>query len=241
MASEFRPPTPEEIASGIFQSGRTLDQFMALGEVVEQGVEEGAIRTDLSCWEHKERFFDMAQRMYVRNEGAKLKDVEIGIHMGQCESPLCVRMQQAYFELLKPSQVEDSKRVADALVELEKELMQGKERADLKGKPSSFYDSDTEETLNVIKAVDITDKCRLGQEGSEALLSYLTPVKGIMVDIQEHSVAGGIAKVAFRLNSSIFVPEDPVFRRSADSMGIDPKFLHAIILANSPQAPQSKQ
>lgn len=234
MASEFRPPTPEEIASGIFKSGRTPEQFMGIIETVQQGIKEGVVRTDLSCWEHKERFFEMAQRMYVQNGEMRFKDVEIGIHEGQCESSLCVRMAQAYFELLRPSQAEDSPQVAVALESLEKELMMGRERADLVGEPSGYYDSDTGETLKVVKAVDITDKCRL-EQGSEALLVYIRSVKGYMVDIREYSVDGGRSGVAFRLNGNMFVPEDLVFRRSVDSMRIDPKFLHAIIVANAPQ------
>lgn len=34
MASEFRPPTPEEIAAGIFQSGRTPEQFIGMPKII---------------------------------------------------------------------------------------------------------------------------------------------------------------------------------------------------------------
>ena len=237
MASEFRPPTPEGVAAGIFQSGRTPEQFMGILETMQQGVEEGVIRTDLTCWDHKERFFDMAQRMYVQNDGLRFKDAEIGIHEGQCESPLCVRMQQAYFELLKPSQNEDAPQVAEALADLERELMTGVEIEDLVGIPSGFYDSDTGETLSVAKAVDITAKCRLS-EGDQATLVYFKPLKGTMVDIREGHSTGGGSSVAFGLNSDIFTPTDPVFNRQAGWMNIDPQFLHAIINANAPQLSQ---
>jgi len=55
-----------------------------------------------------------------------------------------------------------------------------------------------------------------------------------MVDIQEHD--SGKISVAFRLNSDIFTPEDPVFQNRANAMKIDPQFLHAIIIANAPQS-----
>ncbi len=237
MASEFRPPTPEEIAAGIFQSGRTPEQFMGMLEITQQGIEQGNIRTDLSCWEHKERFFEMAQRMYVRNDGMRFQDVEGGIHEGKCESPLCVRMQQAYFELLKPSQDEDAPQVAEALAELERELMIGAEIEDLTGISSGFYDPDTGETLPVAKAVDITGKCRLA-EVDQAMLVYFKPLKGTMVDIREGRSTGGGSSVVFGLNSDIFTPTDPVFSRQAGWMKIDSQFLHAIINANAPQLPQ---
>lgn len=240
MASEFRPPTPEEIASGILKSGRTPEQFMGMLETTNQGIEEGVIRTDLNCWEHKERFFEMAKRMYVQNGKIGFKDVEIGIHEGQCQSPLCARMQQAYFELLRPSKADDSPQIAVALKELEMELITGKERLDLRGELSDYYDSDTGKTLRISKAVDITDKCRLEQRG-KAILVYIKPVKGTMVEIQENNSKGVRASVAYRLNSDIFTPEDSVFKMRAKSMGIDPQFLHKIIVANAPDIPQQKR
>jgi len=69
---------------------------------------------------------------------------------------------------------------------------------------------------------------------AEILLVYTNPLKGIMVDIQEHD--SGKISVAFRLNSDIFTPEDPVFQNRANAMKIDPQFLHAIIIANAPQS-----
>lgn len=228
MSAEYQKPSFNEIANGILKAGETPESFVGMLNGMEKLIGEGKLRTDLTCWEHKIHFFEMAKRVYVDNGFTDFNDCEIGIHEGQCESPLCLKMNQVYYKVLKPSQEEDSPRIAQFLAELEKELMLGKEIKDLRRKDGGFYDSDTGKTLKIEKAVDITDKCCV--EKGKALLVYMRPVKGIMVDIKYDN-----SGVAYSLNSEIFTPEDLVFQRKANMMKIDPQFLHAIIIANAPQ------
>lgn len=179
----------------------------------------------------------MARRMCAEgDEKVYIKDAEIGIHFGNCRSPLCCSMKRVYSELLRPSTVDDSDKIKRALLDLEHELMEGKEVRSLRGKPSHFYDPVTGEQLKLARAFDITEKCRLSVE-DKALLVYINSLTGMMVNLQEIS-QGKIMNAGFNLNSELFTPHDLIFKRYANSMGIDSQFLHAVIFANVPKVPR---
>lgn len=237
MPGEFKPPTATQILKGIVQTGVTPEEIASQLRGIQEDIEVGVFRTDLSCWETKELFFDMAQRMYVEDKGFRNRDAEIGIHLGGCKSPLCRRMQQAYYEILRPSQETDAPYVAEALTALEQELMSGTEIEDLVGKPTDFKDSDTGEALSVIKAVEITRKCKV-PEGDQVLLVYFEPIEGMMVEIRGGNPTNGIIQVSFILNDDVLTPADIVFGSHAEAIGIDPKFFHAIVYANAPRSPR---
>lgn len=241
MSGEYIAPTAEEIAQGILDSGRTPKQFIAMLNVMQSGISTEVIRNNIGCWENKKMWFEMARTMYVGNEGLVFKrDAEIGIHMGGCRAPTCLELQKAYFEVLKPSAVEDSRKIARFLDRLEKRLLRGRLRPSLTGKPSYIYDSATGESLDIVKAVDITHLCRPADGGSHGILVYTLPQRGPHVEIfstypgtNPNTLIG--SSLSYYLDSEIFNPEDEVLRRFDKlNFQMDPYLLQEIILANAP-------
>lgn len=231
MSHEFQIPASEEILKSILRTGRTPQQIQATLDIANQAIEEGRMRTDLTCWEQKNRFFDMAKRMYVDNDGMRPKDLEIGLHWGSCHAPLCRRTAQAYYEVLKPSTDEDSPKIAEFLTDLETELMVGKEITELKGKDTNYYDPNTGRPCTIAKAVDITDKCLI-DKGCKGILVYMAFSDGMAIDIQLHDKEGLSASCGFRLNN--FLAPDNSLEVTGELLGIDQQFLNAVVLANAP-------
>lgn len=241
MHKEFIPPTAQELANGIISSGRTPQQFVEMLDVMQSGVSNGTIRNIISCWENKKMWFEMARSMYVGTEGPVLKrDAATGIHLGGCDAPTCLELQRAYFEVLRVSTPEDCQRIANFLDRFERRLVEGRLRPSLTGKPAGCYDSATGESLRIIKAVDITHWCRPTDEGGHAILVYSLPQRGTRVEIfstypgtKPNKLFG--SSVAYGLDSSIFNPEDVVFKRfSRSNFQMDPYLLHEMIIANAP-------
>lgn len=210
-------------------------------DVMQSGVSNGAIGDNIGCWENKKMWFEMARGMYVGTEGPVFKrDAETGIHMGGCDAPTCLELQRAYFEVLRQSSPEDSHKIARFLDRLEKRLVRGRLRLSLTGKPAGCYDSATDESLQIVKAVDITHWCRPTDEGSHAILIYTLPQRGPRVEIfstyqgtNPNSLRG--SSVAYHLDSNIFNPEDVVLKRFARlNFQMDPYLLHEMIIANAP-------
>lgn len=226
MKDKWAGPTPEEILQGMFQAGKSYKQVLGMLGFLNDEIKEGKIGTNISCWDNVRGFFEMAGRFYVRNEYTMvLSDAELGIHMGQCKSPVCQKLSKTYFEVLRPSQEVNSERIAEELIILAKDLLLGKPRHDLDGRKSMFYDSQTGDTLFEVKVVDIADKCT--HDEREVLLCYIPYSGGILCDIKT-----GVSQA---FNISRVTPEDEAFRHRARIIGIDPKLFQAIILANAPR------
>lgn len=229
MSKEFDIPEPRAILKGILASGRTLEQFAAMGTVISTGIENGTIRNKISCWEHREQFFEMADRVYVKNGKVELKDAEAGIHEGQCRSPICLRLTQAYFETLKPSTEEQSEEIRDFLVGLRKELVTGREIKELKGKPGGFSDSSNNPML-IEKAVDISHLCQ-GREGDESRLTYYSDHGGPGVRFSKKNKSGSESIIFYQMAE--LRPDDLVY--AGELMGIDGMILHEVVHVNSPE------
>ncbi len=234
MPKEFDVPEPGSILKGILASGRTLEQFAAINDVIYAGRENGTIRSKISCWEHREQFFAMADRIYVKNGKMELKDAESGIHEGQCRSPICLRLTQAYFETLRPSTEEQSEQMREFLVGLRKELVTGREIKDLKGKPSGYSDLNTDSHLVIDKAVDISHLCQC-QEGDESRLTYYSDHGGPGVRFSVKHKNGAEPSIFFYLGG--FQPDDIALQ--AEFMGIDTKILYEIAHVNAPNDTES--
>lgn len=244
MTAEWSGPTPQEILGGMFQAGRTSQEVMYGLGLVNKGIKEGEIRTKISCWDHVRGLFEMANRMYVQNEGMMLTDAELGIHQAQCESPICGRLSRAYFEILRPSQESDSASIARQLQELASDIMLGKPRPDLEGKESMFYDSQTGADLFEVKVVEITDKCivdkkmdkamRKATKGKrEVLLCYVPYSGGMMCDIKENYGGSGMSQT-FNISRKLSPDMQSAFEHRVSIIGIDPELFQAIIVANAP-------
>lgn len=234
MPKEFGVPEPGDILKRILASGRTPQQFAAMNDVIYAGRENGTIRSSISCWEHREQFFEMADRVYVKNGKAELKDAEAGMHEGQCKSPICLRLARAYFETLSPSTEEQSEQMREFLVGLRKELITGREIGDLKGKPSRYSDSITDNLLIIDKAVDISHLCQC-QKGDEARLTYYSDHGGPGVRFSIRHTNGVEPSIFFYLGR--FQPDEIALQ--AEFMGIDPKILHEIVYVNAPNNTES--
>lgn len=245
MTTEWTGPTPQEILEGMFQAGRTRWEVMCGLGLINESIKEGEIRTEIGCWDHIKGFFEMANRMYVQNEGMMLTDAELGIHQAQCESPICSRLSRAYFETLRPSQESDSPSIAKQLKELASDIMLGKPRPDLEGKESMFNDSQTGADLFEVKVVDITDKCIVDEEAGKAmrketnvkrevLLCYVPYSGGILCHIKEKYGGSGVSQ-AFNISRKLSPDMQSAFECRAYIVGIDPELFQAIIIANAPQ------
>lgn len=243
MSAEWVGPTPQEILLGMFQAGRTVEQLVYGFDLINKGLNEGEIKAKISCWDNVKGFFEMADRFYVKNGGVMLSDAQLGIHIGQCKSPLCRRLSQSYFEVLRPSDEADSERIAHQLRKLAKDILLGKARTDLEGRKSMYYDSQTGEDLFEAKVVDITDKCIVDQETDrqmrgftegerEVLLAYVPYSQGMLCDIKENYGGLGTSQA---FNVEKLSPDDEAFRIRASIIGIDPELFQAIIIANKPQ------
>lgn len=100
-------------------------------EQVERSVEainNGEIRLDIPCEEARHEWFVMAREMYVANnpEPRFPIDLEVGIHMGGCETDDCQTLQTAYWELLKPSHPYAADLLAHTLNALEATIFPNK-------------------------------------------------------------------------------------------------------------------
>jgi len=188
----------------------------------------------------------MAERMYVQNEGFMLSDAELGIHQGQCESPICRKLAQAYFEILRPSDEADCEQIAQELQQLAEAIMLGKPRPELEGKESMFFDSQTGADLFEVKVVDITDKCIVDEEFAAAMkkatdggerevfLCYIPYSGGMMCDIKD-GYGGSFTSQSFNISRELSPDMKEAFEHRARLVGIDPELFQAIILANAPK------
>ncbi|MCJ7804308.1 hypothetical protein MUP35_01040 [Patescibacteria group bacterium] len=232
MVTERNIPTPEEIITGLLR-GHKSEELMHEFCLINKGIKEGSIRTKISCWDHVVGFFEMANRMYVKNGEMRLSDAELGIHQESCKSPVCRKLLKSYFEVLKPSQEKDAALISQHLQSLIREIMIGKPRPDLEGGKSIFFDSQTGADLFVTKAVEITDKCEEQKPKAQITLSYVEYSGGMMVDIKQADPHPSSSQ-AFPV-SQTFSPKDEAFQVRASVIGIDPELLYDIILVNAPQ------
>lgn len=111
-------PNAEEMVNGWLRDGRTLEGAQSLLEVVEKGNENGYLRDDIPCQEYRERFLDMAECMYVRNEpptSRPIKDYELGAHEARCEDENCQLLSRIYWLILRPSRPEQAETNAHIL------------------------------------------------------------------------------------------------------------------------------
>lgn len=225
MPKEFNVPEPGEILKGILVSGRTLKQFAAMNDVIYAGRENGTIRSKISCWEHREQFFAMADRMHVKNGKVELKDAEAGIHEGQCKSPICLRLAQAYFETLSPSTEEQSEEMREFLIGLRRELITGKEIEGVRGK------SVGDPPLLIEKAVDISHLC-VCQNNDDVRITYLSNKDDLVIRFSiDHNNSSGTS-ILFGMRG--LQPED--ISSPASFMGIDQNILHEIAHVNVPDS-----
>ncbi len=230
MSPEWQVPEPDDIYRGFLETGKSPFEFFGAAAYVETKIKEGEVRTDINCLEHIQGFFEMANRMYVQNGPMDIKDAEIGIHMAACDSPLCKKCGQAYFEILRPSQESDAPAIKEKLKALAEEIFLGKTRSDLEGRKSMFYDAQTGSDLFETKIVDITDKITGKKNDREILLCYVPHSGGIICDIKDSGVSQSF-EVTRDLKSGI--PDG--FSHRAKIVGIEENLFRAIILANSPK------
>lgn len=226
------PQEPAEIAAEILSTGRTPEQFLGMLDVVGAGIENGVLREQISCFEHKSGFFEMARRFYVDSGEPRMSDAELGMHEGSCESPICAKLTETYWNVLRTSSAEDSANIAEQLDSLEADLLRGILREDLIGQRSGLYDSDTDRTLPIAKAVDITGLC-MPQDG-EVVLIYTQPVAGTRVDID---MGGSRVGYFVKDEGGLMDPEDALFVMRARRVGIDPRLLLEAVLLNAPEEP----
>lgn len=234
MSDEFEHPSLQDLVQRIINSGRTSQQFVDTLDVLRTGIERGGINPNISCYEHKTRWFEMARRFYVQNDyRVPIEGAELGMHEANCKAPTCKRLLKEYFSLTETTE-DDSPQISTFLDDLEKELVAGKVREDLIGTYSGVIDSDTDERLPIVQAVDISHHCIL-EDGYEGVLTYTKPQKGIRVNIEVRQNDRVATHIAFFLGSSLLQPEGEVFIASADRLGIDSHILFDIVNANAPK------
>ena len=235
MPKDFIQPSPEDLLKGMLVA-HSLDELNDIAKDIAYGAAELLLRDEIDCFEHKEGFFEMAERVYVQNGEPKLEDVELGMHEATCQSPVCQRISQVYFDDLRSSTPDDSARIAKLLADLKVELVTGKPRPELEGEPSGVYDSDTGKVLPIAKAVEITDLCERGIIGADiALLTYVVAHRGVRVDIKQGLPGTVVVGASYFLETNgIFQPDNPSLIGKAASMGIDPRILHELAFANAP-------
>lgn len=232
MSSEFEVPSLQDLAQRIINAGRTPRQFVDTIDVIRSGIETGGLNPNISCYEHMTRWFEMTRRFFVQNNyKSPIKDVELGIHEANCETPICKRLTKEYFSLTETTE-EDAPRISTFLDNLEIELVTGKVREDLIGTASGLIDSDTDDRLSLIQAVDISHHCVL--EDEEGVLTYTKPQRGIRVNIELRQKDRVSVYVGYFLGSSMFQPENEVLIAQAERLGIDPHILFDIVNANAP-------
>ena len=236
----FIPPSPEEIINGMFAAERTPEQVFGALSIVYRGIKEGEISTQISCWENIQSFFNMAYRMYVKNEGMSLEDAETGIHLATCKSPICRRLTQVYFQTLRLSKASESKEIFAQLRSLAQGIILGKPLPELKGKDSGYYDSDIG-SLKILKAVDITDKCVPQGNKERVSLRYIKDSSSYVVIIMCEFDEGGSISTGFRIDEKLNINKNEGLHLEANQAGIDPELLCVIILANAPQTRKNKQ
>lgn len=124
---------------------------------------------------------------------------------------------------------EGLRRNAGALLGIE--IPHGKRR-----KYVDFYDSDSgSDLLRTSKAVDVT-QVFTGPQRDKTLLYFARHRVGTIVVVEVRNRIEMTRKsTVFRLNDEAFHPTDPSFQLQSDRLGIDPDFLHAVILANQPK------
>jgi hypothetical protein len=90
-----------------------------------EAIESGEIRTEIPCAEARREWFVMARTMYVGNnpEPRFPIDLEVGMHMGGCETTECQQISAAYWELLRPSHPGASELLSDVIDTLEVSVM----------------------------------------------------------------------------------------------------------------------
>lgn len=227
---EFKIPGPAELFRRISKSGRAPEQFSAMLETLNKGIENGVIRDHISCWENKELFLDIIRRTYDPSTKDTIRDAEAGIHTANCKSPTCMRVAKAYFE--RPGGAKSPEHLleigAEFVENLANELVRGQEMPELIGKPSRFIDSDTGLVLPVLNAVNIAHHCIDAKEEERQLL-YVNPKKGMAVELKYGLF---VLLPVSSLRTSYY--ED--LKIHAEGMKIDPDILLEIVLANAPQA-----
>jgi len=231
MSQEWQAPGPDDIYKGMLESGRSPFEFFAAAKVVEMAIDNGEVRTKIDCLEHIQGFFEMANRMYIKNSAMDMKDAELGIHMASCRCPLCKKLGQFYFEELRVSSESDSPQILSKLQSLAKEIMLGKERHELVGRKSKFYDSVTGGDLFETKVVEITDKCiDANQKDRQILLCYIPYSGGTMIEVQD-----SVVSQVFNIEGDLMSGVTKDLEHRARVVGMDPNLFRAIIIANSPK------
>lgn len=88
-------------------------------------IEAGEIRTEIPCDEARQQWFIMARSMYVANDPEPRFpiDLEVGIHLGGCETAECQQLSSAYWEILRPSHPDASELLSDVIGTLEVSVM----------------------------------------------------------------------------------------------------------------------
>lgn len=236
MATETGLPTGEQIIEGLLRNGRTESELLGFLSLLNKGVKENEIRTEISCWDHVVGFFEMASRRFVRDDSTLiLKDAELGMHEANCQSPICTKLTQIYFSFLRGSDAKDSEKIEDHLRCLATEILTGKVCPNFEGKRSIFYDSQTGDDLFVTKAVEITDKLIKDRLiVADVVLMYIPTSTQLLVDVHEMKNGETLVQQAFELTQKpLFTDEG--FKLRASIIGIDPKLFNAIIVANKPQ------
>lgn len=232
MSHEFSIPSQQDLFSRIIRTGRTPQQFLDMIDVLQGGLENGVIRSEISCWENKEAVLDIIRRSYDSRTIDGLRDAESGIHMARCDAPTCGRLAQAYFERPDADTEEDLIRVGAEYVEhVAREVVTGIDLPHLIGKEVGYYDPSTGLMLPVVKAVDITHLCR-PEENVSKQLRYINPRAGLAVNVQR---TGPLVDFGVLLPIHTLEPSDGSFMMHARVNKVDPNMLFEIIHANAPQ------
>jgi len=125
MSEEFGPSNYVKIAEGLInRPGGSPEGFIAVEEIFDKAVERGIIRSEISCEEIRREWFISARSTYVDNnpEPRFPIDAETSLHLGGCNAPICLKLSQVYWQVLRPSQPEDSGAIAEYLDRLETEI-----------------------------------------------------------------------------------------------------------------------
>ncbi|HLB66091.1 MAG TPA: hypothetical protein VJJ78_00635 [Candidatus Saccharimonadales bacterium] len=91
---------------------------------LDEALEAGEVRKELSCEEARREWFVMARTMYVNNNPQPRipLDFEIGVHLGGCLTPPCQALANAYSEILRPSHPDSAELLSATLDDLEKQV-----------------------------------------------------------------------------------------------------------------------
>lgn len=97
-------------------------------EQMERGMDAinaGEVRMEIACEEARRQWFTMARDMYVANnpEPRFPIDLEIGIHLGKCDTEPCQRLRDAYQEILRPSHPGAAELLAEVIDTLEANII----------------------------------------------------------------------------------------------------------------------